>query len=144
MGIFSLIMKENHIREANEKVTEALELALEECGAEAERYAKMKCPTDTGLLKNSITYAVHGKTPNIETYTAKKKKKGEDEVRSGQYNGAVPDDELAVYIGTNVEYGPYVEMGSSRRKDAKPFIRPALENHIDKYQRIIKKHLENA
>ena len=104
MDIFSLIMKENHIREINEKVTEALELAIEECGAEAERYAKMKCPTDTGLLKNSITYAVHGKPPNTDTYTANKKKSGEDEVRSGQYSGTIPDNEMAVYVGTNVEY----------------------------------------
>lgn len=50
-------------------------------------------------------------------------------------------DESAAYIGTNVEYAPYVEMGTTRTR-AQPYIRPAIENHKSEYQDIAKKALE--
>lgn len=34
---------------------EAVENALEECGLQAEKYAKKLAPVDTGRLRNSIT-----------------------------------------------------------------------------------------
>lgn len=46
---------------------------------------------------------------------------------------AVDDD--TVYIGTNVEYAPYQEMGTYRMK-AQPFLRPALEEHLTEYQKL--------
>lgn len=48
-----------------------------------------------------------------------------------------------VYIGTNVEYGPYVELGTSRMA-ARPFIRPAASNHPDEYKRLMEDSLKNA
>lgn len=50
------------------------------------------------------------------------------------------DDE---YIGTNVEYGPYVELGT-RKMAARPFLRPAATEHGDLYNRIMQHELENA
>lgn len=47
---------------------------------------------------------------------------------------AVDDD--TVYIGTNVEYAPYQEMGTYRMK-AQPFLRPALEEHLTEYQKLL-------
>jgi phage gpG-like protein len=49
------------------------------------------------------------------------------------------EGELKVYIGTNVEYAPYVEMGhinakSGRHVPAQPFIRPALLDHIQEWK----------
>ena len=44
------------------------------------------------------------------------------------------------YIGTNVEYAPYVEMGTSRTR-AQPFIKPAASDHSDQYRQIIKSTL---
>ena len=44
-------------------------------------------------------------------------------------------EEQTEYIGTNVEYGPYVEMGTSRTK-AQPYLKPAIEDHTDTYKRI--------
>lgn len=44
-------------------------------------------------------------------------------------------EEQTEYIGTNVEYAPYVEMGTSRTK-AQPYLRPAIEGHTDTYKRI--------
>ena len=39
-------------------------------------------------------------------------------------------------IGTNVEYAPYVEYGTSRNRHPQPFIRPAALNHSDEYKQI--------
>lgn len=45
--------------------------------------------------------------------------------------------ESAVYIGTNVEYGKYVELGTSNKKYPKqPFLEPAIVNHSEDYKRI--------
>lgn len=84
------------------EIEKALDLALEECGSTCERYAKMLCPVDTGLLRNSITYALHGKAPNISSYSADNAKAGKKS--SGSYNGTADDNEQCVYIGSNVEY----------------------------------------
>ena len=43
-------------------------------------------------------------------------------------------------IGTNVEYAPYVEMGTSRSR-AQPYLKPALVNHASEYQRIFQSEL---
>lgn len=81
----------------------------------------------------------------------------------------VDEDEPAVYIGTNVEYAPYVELGTgiyaeggggrptpwvyqdakgnwhyTRGNKAQPFLKPAVAEHGDKYREIIKNALENA
>lgn len=46
----------------------------------------------------------------------------------------------AVYVGTNVEYAPYVELGTSRQK-AQPYLRPAAVDHVSEYRRIIEGEL---
>lgn len=53
---------------------------------------------------------------------------------------AVESGEDAVYIGTNVEYAPYVELGTSRQK-AQPFLRPAASEHGAQYRQLLKKAL---
>ena len=52
-------------------------------------------------------------------------------------------DENAVYIGTNVEYAPYVELGT-RRQDPHPYLKPAAADHGDEYRAILKGCLESA
>lgn len=52
------------------------------------------------------------------------------------------DGDKAVYIGTNVEYGPYVELGTSTR-DPKPFLRPAAEDHYNTYRQILKSEMNS-
>jgi HK97 gp10 family phage protein len=56
---------------------------------------------------------------------------------------AVDEDEKAVYIGTNVEYAPYVEMGTSKTK-AQPFLKPAATNHAEEYRSIIERFLKGV
>lgn len=45
-----------------------------------------------------------------------------------------------VIIGTNVEYAPYVELGTRRQK-AQPFLKPAANDHYSTYKGIFLKHL---
>lgn len=40
-----------------------------------------------------------------------------------------------VYIGTNVEYGPYVELGTVKM-EKRPYLKPAIENHMSEYKQI--------
>lgn len=49
---------------------------------------------------------------------------------------ATEDNGHTVVIGSNVEYAPYVELGTRRMK-AKPYLRPAIENHIDEYKGVL-------
>lgn len=56
---------------------------------------------------------------------------------------AVVSRERSVYVGTNVEYGPYVELGTRKQK-AHPYLRPAAENHGSQYRSILKGTLEEA
>lgn len=48
-----------------------------------------------------------------------------------------------VYIGTNVEYAPYVEMGTSKQT-AQPYLRPAAQEHSSTYKAILKSHLQSG
>jgi len=118
---------------------------LETIGLKAEGYAKKLCPVGTeestgvkgyrgGTLRNSITHRVtRGDT---------------------------------LEVGSNVEYAPYVELGTGphfvpppewERFEAekgkgvgkayvkpRPFIRPAIEDHRDEYQRIAERELRGG
>lgn len=55
---------------------------------------------------------------------------------------AIDTEEKAVYIGTNVEYAPYVELGTSSRKPH-PYLKPAAADHGDEYRAILKSCLES-
>lgn len=56
---------------------------------------------------------------------------------------AVEGSEDAVYVGTDVEYAPYVELGT-RRTAAQPFLRPAATEHGSTYRGILKRNLESG
>ena len=119
---------------------------LETIGHKAERYAKKLCPVGTeestgkkgyrgGTLRNSINFRVNVTTDTLE-------------------------------VGSNVEYAPYVELGTGphfvpppewERFEAekgkgvgrayvkpRPFIRPAIEDHRDEYQKIAERELKKG
>lgn len=111
MASFSINIVSNRdlIEQASD---DAIERSLEAIGLQAEGYAKMLCPVDTGNLRNSITHTVDG---------------------AGQ----------KAYIGTNVEYAPYVEFGTSRMR-AQPYLQPAVYNHTDEYSRMVEHFLKNG
>ena len=119
---------------------------LESIGLKAERYAKKLCPVGTvestgkkgyrgGTLRNSINFRVNVTTDTLE-------------------------------VGSNVEYAPYVELGTGphfvpppewERFEAekgkgvgrayvkpRPFIRPAIEEHREEYQKIAERELRKV
>lgn len=110
--------------------------ALERCGMKAEGYAVDLCPYNTGNLKNSITHKVDSAAKEA-------------------------------IIGTPVDYASYVELGTGKYvaggrptpwvyqdekgnwhrthgQPAKPFIKPAVANHIGTYKNIIEDELKNG
>lgn len=52
----------------------------------------------------------------------------------------VNDGEKSVIIGTNVEYAPFVEKGTSRQK-AQPYLEPAIMQNINKFKSIAETEL---
>ena len=114
---------------------------LKVVGQTAEGYAKEDCPVDTGLLRNSLTFALAGEQPNITSYSAD----SPDEtgtVQTGQYSGSMPQDDKttlhSVYIGSNVKYAPANEFRDITHKVGKAhFIRDAIQDHKSEYKDII-------
>lgn len=79
----------------------------------------------------------------------------------------VSESESAVYIGTNVEYAPYLEFGTGKFAEggggrqtpwryqdeygrwhtssgipAQPYLRPAIANHLQEYKETFEEHLK--
>jgi HK97 gp10 family phage protein len=139
---------ENNTDKVEKALAEAVETALEKIGIKAHEYAVKRCPVGTeestgikgyrgGTLRNSIAYEV------------------------GEVNGTP-----AMTIGSNVEYAPYVELGTRGNFQApppweevnvpkgsgsgkggmkpRPYLKPAIEDHIDEYNQIIKDTLGNS
>lgn len=75
-----------------------------------------------------------------ETYA-----KRECPVDTGNLRNSITNavDDKSAYVGTNVEYAPYVELGTSRAK-AQPFLKPAATEHTDVYKRIVEDELKNG
>lgn len=118
-------------KEGMAKIREALRRGLKMVGMQAESHAKELCPVKTGNLINSISYAVGGEGSAP----------------------ADPEGQITLYVGSNVEYAPYVELGHYQQPGryvpaigkrlvadyvpAKPFLRPAIENYTEEYNRIL-------
>lgn len=147
MNQYTIQILEDHTDEVLNATDEGIERALEAIGIQVENYAKMKCPVDTGLLRNSITHAVGGKSPETTTYssnnthasTEKTKKAGTagnpvNPTKTGSYSGTAPN-EKAVFVGSNVEYAAYVEVGT-QKTDPQPYLKPAFMDHVDELKHI--------
>jgi hypothetical protein len=113
---------------------------LEAIGLTAERHAKRdkNMPVDTGRARNSITYALAGEEAHIKAYSGDKGEAG------GTYNGVAEGEKgSAVYIGSNVEYFPFIELGS-RSINARHVLKNAASSHASEYKQIMKDSMENA
>ena len=117
----------------------AIARALIAVGMTAERHAKERCPTDTGRLKNSITYAT-GSFSGQSTYTDKTGAMYADGGAKGK------PEEGTVYIGTNVEYAKFVEASDSMHHvtGSAHFLRNAAATHGEEYKQIVKAQLKKA
>lgn len=134
-------IEEDNSAEILRMLENAVTKALTEVGLKAEKYAKALCPVGTvestgkkgyrgGTLRNSITFDV---------------------------------EENTVSIGSNVEYAPYVELGTGPNftpppeweqfdtprgsgvghgyVKPRPYLKPAIENHLSEYETIIQREL---
>ena len=129
----------SRIDAAKALLPEAMTLALAAIGEDMEGFAKDDCPVDTGLLRNSITYALSGQKPKIEAYKADRPDKS-GTVRTGAYSTTAPqsDSETAIEIllGSNVEYAAAVETRPASHEVGKMhFLRDAIANHIPEYKK---------
>ena len=52
-------------------------------------------------------------------------------------------DKDAAYIGTNVEYAPYVELGA-RGRNGLHYLQQAATEHTDEYKRLMEESMKNA
>lgn len=127
------------------RTRELLRSALNEAGQACQEYASANAPVETGELANSIEHEV---------------------------------EDLVMYVGTQVEYAPYVELGTGphyirppkwmqnlakrghHKTDpwwyldedgdwqlgwfvtSRPYLKPAIQEHISEYRDIIKKYLD--
>ena len=144
MGEIEVTSHAAQVKRATEK---AMKKAAEMIGGTLAGHAIEYCPVDTGLLRNSITYAIGGEAPKLTTYKSNDRDKNNKtiEVREGTYSGTAPQDDngtVTVYVGTNVQYAPYQELGAPNiNLPARPYLRPAFENHRDEIEQIIDKTL---
>ena len=77
--------------------------------------------------------------------TAEGYAKKETPVDTGRLRNSISHstDDEAAYIGTNVEYAPYVELGARGRKGVHMLQRAASE-HTDEYRRLVEDSMKNA
>lgn len=139
----------NNSEEIKAEIGTAIYKALEEIGTKAEKYAKALCPVGTeestgvkgyrgGTLRRSITHDVYMDS----------------------------DGKGTLVVGSNVVYAPYVELGTGpyftpppewesfktpkgsgvghAYVHARPFLRPAITDHISTYNNIIKHNLSGS
>ena len=140
------------VTDNSRKYLSALQFAtlrgLEAIGLTAERHAKRKLTREvytgkkpyklTGRLRNSITFAVSGEPANIQSYS------GDHGEPGGTYSGRAPKDKnMAVYIGTNVEYAIGIEIGTHRKAGGVHFLQDAAQNHSEEYKQFMKQSLQD-
>lgn len=118
------------------RMDSAIEVALEKIGLAAEGYAKRLCRVVTGRLRNSITHAT-ATYPGVGTYEDNEGNVFDDATADGT------PEKNTVYIGTNVEYAPYVELGTSRTS-ARPYLKPAVVDHAAQYKKIFEDSMKDA
>ena len=123
MGVnFELV---SHKREVIEAKDRAIETALTEIGLLAERFTKQEISRPKGHADGTVR-------PSVITGELR---------RSIDYEVDAADE--SVYVGTNIEYGKYVEFGTSRSGEY-PFLRPAVTQNMDAYKAVAQKHLEGG
>lgn len=140
MATFDFQM-ESHKDEVEDELEKFINRVLTKWGMRAESLAKRLAPVDTGLMRNSITWAIEGREANIHEYTDNDRKK------RGKYEGQAPNESKehprSVYIGTNVEYAKYQELGSYKHKVGQsPFLKPAIDNNREEFKQIYEEELK--
>lgn len=134
---------ESNVKACKEDFNEIMDKVLTMWGMQAESAAKERCPVDTGLLRNSITWAVAGSGVNSPSY------RDDKGTQTGSYQGQAQADvggARHVYIGSNVKYAQIQELGDFQHNagQTSPYLRPAIEENRDYFREILEKELKNA
>jgi hypothetical protein len=97
----------DNIEACKQEIFDKLNLGMQAVANEVENNAKNLCPVDTGNLRNSITTEITDE--------------GDDKV---------------LYVGTNVEYGKYVEFddNKSHQTGQAHFLRDSVATHLVEYK----------
>lgn len=157
------ITLEDHSDEVLEALESACQRALEKCGLAAVNYATKLCPVVTGDLRDSITHKVSdsekavyiGTNSEYATYV---------EMGTGLYGPAHTSGYWVYVVGgtsnKSKHPGKRYTFEEAKRivailrkkgldahmtdgRKATPFIKPAVANHAEQYQKIIKRELKN-
>ena len=135
---------ENNADLTREAFEACIKRALTAIGMQAESYAKQSInqagAIDTGRLINSVTYGTSDRAGSHD-YSDNEGNHYADTIGQAEEN--------MVYIGTNVSYAPYIEMGhkyyySGTMYAPVHFLKDAAGNHTAEYKEIIKQSMENA
>ena len=113
----------NNSEEVEAALREQVEAWLTAIGEDAAGTAADVAPVDTGRLKNSINWATQTKYGQGDTPLE------------------MPE-EFTVYIGTNVEYAIYQELGTSRGVAGKHFIQFGSTAHTAEYKALLEQYLK--
>lgn len=109
---------EEVLEELHDKVVDWLEAIGEDAADTAARRAPVGTPESTGI-------------PGYIGGTLK-----------NSISSAVVENENAVYIGTNVEYAPYQEFGTSRGISGKHFLQFGATAHQAEYKQLLEEKLK--
>lgn len=145
---------EDHTDDFIEESSRLIEKALTTIGLKTEKYAKALCPVGKGEWIDGKTGRKH-KTKGYRGGTLR---------NSISFGVGMTDAEGVLGVGSNVEYAPYVELGTgpnftpppewehfeSKKGSgmpgrayvkARPFLRPAIEDHLSEFKDILEKTL---
>lgn len=134
----------SNVKEQIKLKNEAVERAMVRIGETVESAAKdelsrpkmhadgsVRPNVDTGRLRNSVIYA-----------TSKKQSYGTAPAETADYTLHGVVEQGKVVVGTNVEYAPYIEMGTSKSPPY-PFLKPAVQNSVGVIKEIIEEELKS-
>ena len=107
----------DHTANVMKDVKQAALAALEEIGLEAEKHAQR-------FLEGDGAHPKRIDTGNLRNSIVHE----------------VAENEDAVYIGTNVDYAPYVHYGTTRMLP-NAFLRDAASNYMNEYKAIVEEHM---
>lgn len=114
-----------YVPKVESALQQAIDRALEIIGGKAESYAKLRCPTKTSRLKNSITHVQEDEKTEVVGSNVK-------------YS-------VFVELGHHQQVGRYVPAIGKRLVndwvEPHAFLRPAVENHTDEYKFIVQSEL---
>ena len=146
MGMVTEYSFTDHTKEVIEAMQEQVEQWLEAVGEDAAGTAADVCPVGTpestgikgyigGTLRNSISAVTESWQSDFNQHDGA-------QASVADIMPKEKPEKSAVYIGTNVEYAPYQEFGTSRGIKGKHFIQFGMTAHQEAYKDLLEQYLK--